>query len=401
LSFSHPAGRRSSPDSDMPGSDTLGDADISSLLDMLASIPDPRKSRGRQYAIGFILAVCVVATLAGAKNYREIASQAKDIPQPLLKKMGAKWCWFRLRYTYPAKTTIRNVLTKIDAATLDAVTCAWIFSQAVRSSLESDWEIAVDGKVLRGAWTDENDMVTMFSAMIHEPAVTVAQIRVPDDTNEITQAAAILDAMEIPDGNSVLLTLDAAHAQTETAEIFGGRQDVDYLVKLKGNQPTLQRDVFDKLLPLLSHAPHDIIQEHARGLVKKWSCWVTDAQGIDFPHIAQCSFIRRESFEVSGDRVSKEHALVITSRSTDEMTAAELNRNVRNHWGIENKSHYVRDTTYLEDHGQAWTGEGPQALASLRNLSISLLRLKGVKTIKETIQEINRDRMRAVRYMTT
>jgi hypothetical protein len=55
--------------------------------------------------------------------------------------------------------------------------------------------------------------VTLFSAVLHDEAVTVAQVRVPDGTNEITQAEAILEAAEIPDGKSALFTMDAAHAQ--------------------------------------------------------------------------------------------------------------------------------------------------------------------------------------------
>ena len=53
---------------------------------------------------------------------------------------------------------------------------------------------------MRGAWTDENDKVTLFSAMLHREAVTIAQVRVPDGTNEITQVEALLDAAEIPEG---------------------------------------------------------------------------------------------------------------------------------------------------------------------------------------------------------
>ena len=83
---------------------------------MLASVADPRSPQGIQHALEFVLAVCVVAMLAGAKNYREIAGHAADIPQHLLKKMGAEWCWFRLRYKHPSESTIRNVLTRIDAA---------------------------------------------------------------------------------------------------------------------------------------------------------------------------------------------------------------------------------------------------------------------------------------------
>jgi hypothetical protein len=47
--------------------------------------------------------------------------------------------------------------------------------------------VAIDGKVLRGAWTTENDKFTLFSAMIHGIGVTIAQVQVPADTNEITQ----------------------------------------------------------------------------------------------------------------------------------------------------------------------------------------------------------------------
>ena len=108
---------------------------------------------------------------------------------------------------------------------------------------------------MRGAWTDENDKVTLFSAMLHREAVTIAQVRVPDGTNEITQADAILDTVEIPAGEPVLVTLDAAHTQRETAETIGGKPGWDYLMTVKGNQPSLQREVFDKILPLLAQNP--------------------------------------------------------------------------------------------------------------------------------------------------
>jgi len=180
---------------------------------MLSSVPDPRGLQGKQYPLEFILAICVVAVLAGAKNYREIGSHAADMPQKLMKRLGSKWNWFKFRYGYPGKSAIRRALIRIDAAKLDRITCAWIFAQARRETGKSGWVIALDGKVLRGAWTDENDQVTLFSAMLHDEAVTVAQVRVPDGTNEITQAGAILEAVEIPEGQSVLFTMDAARSE--------------------------------------------------------------------------------------------------------------------------------------------------------------------------------------------
>ncbi len=400
MSSSHSACSPSSPDAGAAGNDGAEDADISSLLCMLAAVTDPRSPQGIQHLLQFVLAVCVVAMLAGAKNYREIASYAADICQPLLKKLGAEWNWFTLRYKYPSKSTIRNVLTRIDAAELDRITGAWLSAQA-RKDGKGEWEIALDGKVMRGAWTDENDKVTLFSAMLHREAITIAQVRVPDGTNEITQADTLLDTAKVPEGESVLVTLDAAHTQRETAETICGKPGWDYLMTVKGNQPSLQRAVFDRILPLLAGAPHHVMEEHSRGRIKKWSCWIADAEGIDFPHAAQAAFIRREIFEISGDRIIKEHALILTSRESGKMTAADANRHTRGHWGIENKSHYIRDTLYREDHGQAWAGNGPQALASLRNLALGLFRLKNVKAIKETTEWVCRDQARALQFMTT
>jgi predicted transposase YbfD/YdcC len=367
---------------------------------MLAAVTDPRSPQGIQHLLQFVLAVCVVAMLAGAKNYREIASHAADLSQSLLKKLGAEWDWFRRRYKYPSKSTIRNVLTRIDAAELDRVTGAWLSAQA-RKRGEAEWEIALDGKVMRGAWTGENDQVTLFSAMLHREAVTIAQVRVPDDTNEITQAGTLLDAVEVPQGKPVLVTVDAAHTQRETAEIICGKPGWDYLMTVKGNQPSLQRAVFDRILPLLAGPPHHVTEEHDRGRIRRRSCWITDAEGIDFPHARQAAIIRREVFEVSGVRISKENALILTSRETGRMNAANMNRHTRGHWGIENRSHYIRDTVYREDNSQAWAGQGPHALASLRNLALGLLRLKNVNSIKETTEWICRDQMRALQFMTT
>ena len=254
---------------------------------------------------------------------------------------------------------------------------------------------------MRGAWTDDNDKVTLFSAMLHREAVTIAQVRVPDGTNEITQAETLLDPVLIPEGESALITLDAAHTQRETAEYIGGKPELDYLMTIKGNQPSLQRAVFEKILPLLGDAPHHIVEEHSRGKIKRWSCWTTGAEGIEFPHASQAAMIRRETFELSGSRVSKENALIITSRKAGKMTAADVSRHARSHWGIENKSHYVRDTLYREDNSQAWAGEGPQAMASLRNLALGLFRLKKVNCIKETAEWVCRDRTRALLFMTT
>jgi len=60
----------------------------------------------------------------------------------------------------------------------------------------------------------------------------------------------------------------------------------------------------------------------------------------------------------------------------------------RGHWGIENKSHYVRDVTYDEDRSQIRASNGPRMMAILRNLSISLLRIAKYNNIAAAIRDM-------------
>jgi predicted transposase YbfD/YdcC len=382
----------------------IKNADISELLKMLASVRDFRKEKGREYGLSFILAVCLVAALAGAKNYREIATVAAHIPQGMLQLMGAKWNYFTRRYEHPRKTTVWLTLTSIDAAELDIIVGRWLLAQA-RKHREDDgtftWEIAIDGKVMRGAWTGENDQVTLLSAMLHREAVTIAQVRVPDGTNETTQAEALINKCEIREGETVLATLDAAHSGRETTELIGGKEGWDYLITLKTDKPALYRKAAEKIAIVLGKPPHDIMTETRRGHTKVWSCWITSAKEIGYPHLEQVACIRREVFNANNEKISKEIAIQITSAGPEKMTAADANRHTRNHWGIENKSHYIRDTVYREDDNQSYSGNGPQGLAALHNLAIGLFRLKGARFIKETTELIHLDLMRAVQYSIT
>jgi len=55
----------------------------------------------------------------------------------------------------------------------------------------------------------------------------------------------------------------------------------------------------------------------------------------------------------------------------------------RDHWSIENSLHWVRDETMNEDRSTARVGIIPQMLASLRNLSLTIVRSEGYNNIVE------------------
>jgi predicted transposase YbfD/YdcC len=373
---------------------------VSSLLNVLGLVPDRRGSRGKVYELVFVLAVSLVAVLAGASRFREIADQAADLPQSLMRKLGGRWCWFTRRFRAPSKDTVRRVLTNVDAAALDLAVGTWLLER-VRRDAGGLLGLAIDGKVLRAAWTEGNDQFTLFSAMVHREGVTVAQVQVPADTNEITQVRALLDGVSTREGDRVVVTADAAHTQRDTAEYLVAERGFDYVLTVKGNQETLLKSVFEKAVPLVRTPPQHSVRERSHGRIKEWTTWITDAEGINFPHTRQIGCIRREEFTWDEQRVSKEYAWIITSLTPEQANAADLHDYVRCQWGIENLSHYVRDTTWQEDTHQARTGSGPQVMATFRNFAASLLRLNGHHDIKRTTEAICRDRTRALPLLAT
>jgi hypothetical protein len=59
-------------------------------------------------------------------------------------------------------------------------------------------------------------------------------------------------------------------------------------------------------------------------------------------------------------------------------------------WQIENKIHHVRDVTFREDSHQAWTGDGPAVMATLRNTAIGFHRTNGESNIARATRRANR-----------
>ena len=73
-----------------------------------------------------------------------------------------------------------------------------------------------------------------------------------------------------------------------------------------------------------------------------------------------------------------ETAYAVTSLAAHQGSPADLGDAVRGHWHVENELHWVRDVTYDADRSQIRTSTGPQVMASLRNLAVTVLRLSGV-----------------------
>ena len=386
------------PDTSVTSPDERAAGEVPSLLEVLARIPDPRRRRGRRFVLTFVLAVAVACALAGARSFREAGDTAADLPQEVLARLGGRPHPLLRRIIAPSETRIRTLVHAIGADFLDQVIGSWLRELADAGRLDGLLTaIAIDGKWLRGVLDGQ---VKLFAAMLHEEKVIIAQHRIPDDTTEVTQVRELLESVDL---KNAVVTADAAHACRETAEYIAGKKedgnrDSDYFLFVKGNQPGLQRAAFDAIQQDFPRDPDHTELDRGHGRVIRRSIWVADAGDIDFPHVTRVARIRRDGYDTDGQLISKEIVHAVTSLHAGQASAAALAGIARGQWGIESV-HWLRDTAWTEDANTGYAGNGPQVMATLRNLAISLLYLAGVKEVTRTLQAIARDRTRMLDYL--
>jgi len=123
--------------------------------------------------------------------------------------------------------------------------------------------------------------------------------------------------------------------------------------------------------------------------------------GIDFPGARQVLVLTRHVTDLDGGNPRTDVAYGITSHDAAAAGPAQLLELVRGQWQIENRAHWVRDVTFDEDRSQVRAGHGPQVMACLRNLAISLLRLAGEANIAAGLRDTAWQRSRAFALLGT
>jgi hypothetical protein len=93
--------------------------------------------------------------------------------------------------------------------------------------------------------------------------------------------------------------------------------------------------------------------------------------------LAQGFRLERWAQEQKSGKERQEVVYGITSLPPRLAGPKEMLGLTRGQWLIENRSHWVRDVTYGEDHSQARCGSIPQVMAAVRNTAIGLLRWAG------------------------
>jgi len=188
------------------------------LLDLLAQVPDPRKRRGRRHALAALLAVGIAAVIAGSRSFAAIGQWAADAGADVLAGLGAA--------RGPAEaSTFRRAFAMISADRLDQVLGAWLWTRSVQVS--GRLVIAVDGKAVRGAKGRDGKAPHLVAALAHGIGAVLGQAAVTAKSNEIPAVRDLLKAFT--DLAGAVITIDAMHTQSDTAQVITGR-GADYVM---------------------------------------------------------------------------------------------------------------------------------------------------------------------------
>src|SRR5215207_136183 len=344
------------------------------LIEVLSAIPDPRKARGKRHPLPAILALLCAAVLCGYRSYSAMAEWGRVYGPEFVAALGFT------RPVPPCAATLSTVLRHLDREQFEAQVAAWAASVLthVPPAAEQLEAIALDGKTLRGSRQQGALAVHLLSAVSHRLGLTLTQHAVDAKTNEIPLAFDLLRAVLV---RGRVFTMDALLTQralAATIHAAGG----DYVMIVKSNQPRLWQDIHDVFAdPPHALAPEQTAQQvaHGHGRVEHRALHTSTAlRGyLDWPGAEQVFTLTRTRIRKRTGELSRETVYGVTSLPPHRAAAATLLALTREHWCIENRSHYVRDVTFGEDHSQVRVGSVPQVMAALRNTVIGLIRVTG------------------------
>ncbi len=186
-------------------------AAFSPLLDVLASVPDPRRAEGKLYALPYVLLFSILAIVSGCNSYRGIVTFIDVHRRRLNAAFGLTW------RRAPAHTAVRYILQGLDPAAVEAAFRHHAALLQAACATPGQGSIALDGKTLRGSFDKFNDRAAaqVLSAFATDTALVLAHVDIAEKSNEIPAAQTLLAELGLARGATV--TLDALHCQKNTS----------------------------------------------------------------------------------------------------------------------------------------------------------------------------------------
>lgn len=365
-----------------------------SLLLYLRGIPDPRQAQGRRHELSLIVFVVFVALLRGSKDLKDAHLWALHNREFLAR-------YFRIRHGLPDPTTISRVIAVLDP---DALVVAFLnFLTAL--GIAPGQVYSFDGKTIR-AIPENGSIRHILSLFSHELHTAIGQVGVDGKGKEIPAFEELLAqgvANRVIAGS--LLLGDALHTQKATCKqiIQAGAA---YLCTVKNNQRLLKRAITAELprLQFIDPTTTDTYTytdtSRGRNVTTIVTLVTAMKDGEDllptltgsnhWDGVVAMGILHRTGIRTSKDGTIHRVDETVGFIASRKLTAKEVAAHLHHHWCIENNLHWVKDEVFREDKHTLRRGKAPQVMSYLRSMAISLCNALKLKSISDTIHNLEK-----------
>ena len=337
------------------------------IRDHFASLTDPRR-RKVVYPLIDIITIALCAVVAGADDFVAIAEFGR-------KKRTWLSQFLDLSRGVPSHDRFNAILAAIKPDEFQACLLSWI---AALHEVSGGQVVAIDGKTLRRSYdrASGKSAIHMVSAWATANHISLGQRVVDEKSNEITAIPELLRILQL---SGCLVTIDAMGCQAEIADRIVGAK-ADYVLAVKGNQPTLHAgieafflDHLDDDFARVGVSRHET-QEEGHGRAEIRSYLVCEAPA-DLPDRARWRGLRQVGIAIGettrdGKSTSEVRYYILSRTLSGEEFAAA----VRSHWSVENRCHWSLDVTFGEDQSRIRKGHADANFSILRRTALSLLK---------------------------
>jgi predicted transposase YbfD/YdcC len=317
--------------------------ETTAFLHHFKGLTDTRQQSKVVYPLDEVLLLALLATLAGAETFTDIA------------RFGEKKLVLLRRFRpftdgTPPHDRIGDIFATLDAEQFQRCFVAWV---ACVTGIPAG-VIAIDGKTVRrsGRKKDDTAPIHMVSAFAARQRLVLGQVKVAEKSNEIIAIPKLLAMLAI---EGAIVTIDAMGCQREIAQAILNKK-ADYVLALKGNQGSLREDV---------------------------ELFATEQKLSDF---ADTKITRDTTVDGDHGRIETRTTTVIDDTKWLQerhdwpglravvMVAALIGPIVRSHWSIENSLHWVMDMMFRDDECRVRTDHAPANFTTIKHMAHNLLR---------------------------
>jgi predicted transposase YbfD/YdcC len=337
------------------------------FLSYFKGLNDPRQQGKVAYPIEEILLLCLLAVLAGAETFVDIALFGR-------KKLDLLRRFRPFKNGTPAHDHLGDILAVLDAEQFQRCFVAWV--AALTGTPEG--VIAIDGKTLRrsGRKKDASPPIHLVSAFAARQRLVLGQLKVAEKSNEITAIPKLLAMLAI---EGAIVTIDAMGCQREIAQKVVDKK-ADYVLALKGNQGALREDVETFVAEQNAAGFKDttisrdstVDSDHGR-IETRTTTVIHDVEWRRSRHNwpGLKAVVMVESTREIAGKIEQETRFYITSLV---LLAHLLGPIIRSHWAIENSLHWVMDMVFRDDECRVRTDHAPANFATIKHMALNMIR---------------------------